>query len=154
MPRTRSVDRREWMDDIINRCDVCYVGMADENNHPYVLPFNFGYSNGVLYLHSAQTGHKMDILRKNPRISVAFSTDHQLRFTSHEVACSYGMKFRSVVLFGSIEFIDDFEEKTEVLNIIMQKYTGKTFAFNAPSIHEVCIYKVNIEKITGRESGY
>lgn len=30
------------------------VGMADTDGTPYVLPMNFGYKDGVIYLHSAQ----------------------------------------------------------------------------------------------------
>jgi uncharacterized protein len=154
MPRTRAIMRREDMDNIINRCEVCYLGMSDEENNPYVLPFNFGYRDKTIYLHSARTGKKMDIMTKNPKVCLAFSTDHVLRFTNEEVACSYGMKFRSVVLYGKIKFIDDFEQKKEVMNIIMQKYTGKTFPYNPPSINEVAVYNVVIEEMTGRESGY
>jgi hypothetical protein len=153
MPRTRPILRQEQIDGIINRCDVCYLGLADENT-PYVLPFNFGYRDKTIYLHSAKTGKKMEIMTKNPKVTIAFSTDHLLRFTNEEVACSYGMKFRSVIVFGKIEFIDGFEQKIEIMNIIMEKYTGKKFAYNAPAINEVAVYKVVIEEMTGRESGY
>lgn len=154
MPRTKTIADRKVIDQIIHRCDTCYVAMADKQGKPYVLPFNFGYEEGVLYLHSAREGKKMNILRENPQISVAFSTDHALRHSHDDVACSYGMKFRSVVLDGMIEFIDDFDRKKEVLNIIMKKYTGREFTFNAPSIHEVCVYCLRITGISGRESGY
>lgn len=154
MPRTRKIDRKDLINDIINRCLVCYVGMADENGVPYVVPFNFGFRDEVIYLHSAKTGKKMDILRANNRVCVVFSTDHALRYQSETVACSYGMKYRSVQVTGHIEFIENFEEKITVLNIFMKKYSGREFTFNSPSIHEVAIYKVIPEKITGRESGY
>jgi uncharacterized protein len=154
MPRTNNIIRRENMEAIINRCEVCYLGMADENNKPYVLPFNFGYRDNTVYLHSAREGRKMDIIRKNNKVCLAFSTDHLLRFTNEEVACSYGMKFRSVIVSGRIEFIEDHDEKVEVLNIVMEKYTGKRFNYNPPSIKEVATYKVVIEEMTGRESGY
>jgi uncharacterized protein len=154
MPRTINITRVEKMEDIINRCEVCYVGMSDENGQPYVLPFNFGYRDGTIYLHSAREGRKMDIIRKNNRVSIAFSTDHALRFTHEEVACSYGMKFRSVIVSGRIEFIDDHDAKVDVMNIVMEKYTGKKFTYNAPAIKEVATYKVIIDEMTGRESGY
>jgi nitroimidazol reductase NimA-like FMN-containing flavoprotein (pyridoxamine 5'-phosphate oxidase superfamily) len=64
------------------------------------------------------------------------------------------MKYRSVQVFGHVEFIEGFEEKMDALNIFMQKYTGRDFKYGAPSIHEVCVYKVVPEKMFGKELGY
>jgi len=154
MPRTKPIMKREEMEDIINRCEVCYLGIVDENHMPYVLPFNFGYAGNTVYLHSAQEGRKMDIMRKNNHVCIAFSIDNILRFTNEEVACSYGMKYRSVQVFGKVEFIEDYDEKIRIMNIIMEKYTGKKFSYNPPSVREVAVYKVVAEKMTGRQSGY
>lgn len=154
MPRTNPIFDHDELERIIQRCEVCYVGMADSNAQPYVLPFNFAFADNVVYLHSAQEGTKMDILRAHPGVCIAFSTDHQLRHSHEEVACSYGMKYRSVLVHGSVEFIDDFEEKQRVLNLIMKKYVGREFTFGAPSVNEVCVYKVPVGRITGRQSGY
>ncbi len=139
---------------IIDKCDVCYLGMVDTDNKPYVLPFNFGYKDEVIYLHSARDGKKMDILNQNPDVCVTFSTDHKLFHRHEQVACSYGMRYRSVLAYGKVVFIDDFDQKKEVLNIIMRKYTGKNFDYNPPAVNNVAIYKVEINKIEGRELGY
>lgn len=37
----RFITDQKEIDEIINKCPVCYVSMVDENNQPYVLPFNF-----------------------------------------------------------------------------------------------------------------
>ena len=150
----RFITDQTEIDAIINKCQVCYVSMVDENNLPYVLPFNFGYINGVIFLHSAQKGLKIDILRKNPSVCIAFSTDHQLRHQSESVACSYSMKYRSVLAFGKVEFIDDMDQKVEFMNQVMSHYTDKEFTYNAPSLREVCTYKVNVEKFTAKIYGY
>jgi nitroimidazol reductase NimA-like FMN-containing flavoprotein (pyridoxamine 5'-phosphate oxidase superfamily) len=110
--------------------------------------------SGIIYLHSAQHGKKMDILRKNNKVCVAFSTDHIMAWQHPDVACSYLMKYRSVQVFGQVEFIEGFDEKIEALNIFMQKYTGRDFSFGAPSIHEVCVYKVIVSEMFGKELGY
>ena len=144
----------ETIKTIIDKCTVCYVGLADENNMPYVVPFNFGYQNQCIYLHSAQQGKKMDIMRKNNKVCVTFSTDHQMAFQHEEVACSYLMRYRSVQVFGHIEFIEGFDEKVEALNIFMQKYTGRDFKYGGPSVDEVSVYKVIIDTMFGKEFGY
>ena len=40
------------------------------------------------------------------------------------------------------------------MNIIMRKYTGKDFTFNAPAINNVSTYKVIIDKIETKISNY
>lgn len=130
------------------------MAMVDENNLPYLLPFNFGYANGTIFLHSGKEGLKIDILRKNPSVCIAFSTDHKLRFQNEEVACSYSMRYRSVLAFGKVEFIEETEQKIENLNIVMGHYTNRKFSYNPPSLREVCTYKVVVEKFTCKIYGY
>lgn len=140
--------------DIANKCEVCYVAMADEQGMPYLVPMNFGLKDGKIYLHSAQMGRKIDILKKNPHVCINFTTDHQMRWQNEDVACSYSMKYRSIRAYGKVSFIDDDEEKIDVLNVVMQKYTGKDFEYNAPSIREVLCWRVDVDKWEGRVYGY
>ena len=144
----------EMATEIIDKCQVCYIGMVDHENRPYVLPFNFGYLNNTIYLHSAPEGKKIDILHNNPHVCVVFSTDHRLFHRNEQVACSYGMRYRSVLAFGRIEFVSDFNSKMDIMNIIMRKYTGKDFTYNAPAINNVAAYKVIIDKIETKISNY
>jgi uncharacterized protein len=152
--KKRLFDNQTDIEKIINKCEVCYVAMTDENNMPYVLPFNFGYSNKRLYLHGTKTGRKIDILKRNNNVCVTFSTDHSLVYQNDSVACSFTMKFRSVVAFGKVVFVEDYNEKVAILNKIMTKYTGKEYNYSKPAVINVEIFYVDIEKWTGKESGY
>ena len=154
MPRTISYNDSKRINAIINKCDVCYVAMVTVEGNPYVLPFNFGFDGEFIYLHSAPEGKKIDALNINSNVCIAFSTDHALRHTSDNVACSYGMKFKSVIAYGNVEFVDDYDEKIRIFNIIMKKYTGKEFTYNAPAINNVAVMKVKVDEFTCRESGF
>ncbi|MFO7978733.1 MAG: pyridoxamine 5'-phosphate oxidase family protein [Bacteroidales bacterium] len=151
---SRMLKDPERISQIINKCEVCYLGMVDEQGAPYVLPFNFGYEQGVIYLHSAATGRKIDILKQNSNVCVSFSTDHQLFHRHEPVACSYGMRYRSALAFGKVVFIDDYQEKERILNVFMRKYAGREFSFNAPAVNNVAVYKVEVSRLEGKESGY
>ncbi|MEI6576060.1 MAG: pyridoxamine 5'-phosphate oxidase family protein [Bacteroidota bacterium] len=151
--RTRFIGDTEEIAEVINKCQVCHMSMVGPDHEPYVLPMNFGYHEGVVYLHSSKHGKKIDILQQNPRVVLAFSCDYFLRYQNEGVACSYSMKYRSILIYGKAEFIDDPDAKKEVMNVIMRQYTGKDFSFNMPAIREVCVYKVVPEKITGRAYG-
>ena len=151
---TNLIRNPEKIRQIIDKCDTCYVGMTDPEGKPYVLPFNFGYEDGFIYLHMAPQGKKLGILENNPNVCVAFSTDHKLFHRNEEVACSYGMHYRSVLAHGKAEFVEDYDEKVRIMNVTMRKYTGKDFAYNPPAIKNVCIVRLKVEKIEGKLSGY
>ena len=152
--KSRTLYEEKEKFDIINKCDVCRIAMADENGQPYIVCMNFAFDGKYLYLHSGHTGKKIDILLKNNRLCVEFSTDFQLYRQNEEVACSYGMKYRSVLLHGTVEFIEDVAEKVRMMNLIMQKYTGKSFTYNPPAINSVAIMRVVPSLIEGKVKGY
>ena len=152
--KNRVVTLKDEIERIIASCDVCNLAMVDPEGRPYVIPMNFGYKDDVIYLHSAQKGRKIDIIRKNNRVSVSFSADHELRWQSENVACSYSMKYRSVLAHGHVEFVEDMEEKAKCLNVIMKQYTDREFTYNDPALRDVMVFRVVVEKMEGRAYGY
>lgn len=153
--KSREITLQSALDDIIARCQYCAMAMVDQQNEPYVLNMNFGYADRVVYLHSAQEGKKINILKNNRRVCLSFSTDHVLRWQSENMACSYSMKYRSVLIYGLVEFIDDPSQKRNALNIIMKQYTNRNdFDYGDPAIRNVMVYKVVAEKMEGRAYGY
>ncbi len=150
----RSLDHETEIQEVIDKSIVCHVAMVDAENKPYLLPFNFGRVGEDIFLHSAQEGKKMRILHSKPDVCVAFSTDYHLRYVNEEVACSWSMKYKSVLIYGKVEFIENEDAKIAAMNVIMQKYAGRDFGYNMPAIREVCVYKVIADEITGRAYGY
>lgn len=151
--KTLTITDRQEIEEIIARSKVCYIGLADTDGTPYVLPMNFGYRDNVIYLHSAQEGSSIDILERNNRICVTFSIDHALVFQHPQVACSYRMKSKSVIAWGKVAYEEDFDQKVEALNIIMKQYSDKEFTYSDPAVVNVKIWKVEIEKISCKVFG-
>lgn len=151
--RTRIIIDRQEIEEIIRKCQWCHLAMSDSGGSPYVIPMNFGYSEGIIYLHGSQKGKKVDILRRNPNVCINFSTDQLLRYQSENVACSWSMKYRSVLCYGQTEFITDPDEKIKALNIIMSQYSNREFHYNPPAIKEVNVFMVNVTKFEGRAFG-
>jgi len=152
--RRREISNEAELLEIIKSCQWCHLAMMDTDGSPYVIPMNFGFRDRVIYMHGAQHGKKIIALRQHPAVCINFSTDHLLRYQNEEVACSWSMKYRSVLVYGNAEFITETEEKIAALNIIMAQYSDKAFQFNPPSIREVNVWQVIIEKIEGRIYGY
>ncbi len=152
--KKRELTFKPELETIIKKCQICNMAMVDKDGNPYVLPMNFGYEDDYIYFHSARTGMKVDVLTNNPNICVSFSTDEQLKWVNEKVACSWGMKYRSVLAYGQVEFIDDFDEKEKALKVIMKNYSEIDFAFNAPAVKDVLVFRMKIEKLHGRALGY
>jgi nitroimidazol reductase NimA-like FMN-containing flavoprotein (pyridoxamine 5'-phosphate oxidase superfamily) len=70
-----------------------------------------------------------------------------------KVGCSYRVKSKSVLVEGKVEFIDDFDEKTRCLLLLMAQYSDREFKFSRPAVENVGVLKVRIEKIAAKEFG-
>jgi len=153
--KSRSDISQSEIDQIINGAVVCHVSMIDTEGNPYVLPFNFGYKDGRLYIHCAPEGKKIEAWKRNPNVCVAFSKDYEMRIQNEKVACSYSMKYRSVLIHGKVVAIDEYSAKIDVLNIVMKKYSEKSdFSYSKPAVDNVKVFEIKINRIEGRVYGY
>ncbi|HHX31554.1 MAG TPA: pyridoxamine 5'-phosphate oxidase family protein [Bacteroidales bacterium] len=151
--RTVSVSDLSSVEEIIKSCDICNVGMVDSSGVPYVLPMNFGYKEGVIYLHSAQEGSSVSMLEVNPNVCITFCSNTKLVWQNEEVACSYRMRCESAICHGKVVFEEDFDEKVKALNIIMSQYSSREFNYSDPSVNNVKIWKVAIDKHSAKKFG-
>lgn len=153
--KARFITDDSLIEQVITSCEVCTVGMVDENNLPYTIPLNFGYAEGVLYLHSGPKGRKLEILRHNPEVCIVMSTGHEMYVQSENVACSYGMKYKSVMMKGKVEFIEDIDDKVQALSLIMKQYTQREdYRYSVPALKNVTVMKVVPETTECKYFGY
>lgn len=150
--RTIFIENREEIDKIIRACKTCYVAMSN-NEFPYVLPMNFGYDKDSIILHSAQSGRMWETLKKNPNVCINWTLGEDLAWQDVQVGCSYRVKSKSVLAEGKAEFVEDIEEKYQLMKLTMKQYSDREFKFSKPSIENVGVLKVKIEKITAKEFG-
>ncbi len=113
--------------EIVQKCDVVRIGMIDEDGYAYMVPVNFGMEikDGKCYLffHSAISGKKIDLLKKNSKVSFEMDTEHE--FQKSEVLRDITYHYECVMGTGNIKFIDDPAERNRVLNILMSHYTHR-----------------------------
>lgn len=151
--RTSFIADKNELEAIINQCDVCYVGMLEEDGSPYVIPMNFGYLNNEIIMHSGPHGKHLELLGLNNRVCVTFCTDHKLVYQHPEVACSYSMTSKSVLCKGNVTFIDDLAEKENMLNLLMRNYTDRPFKYSTPALKNVKVWRVIVDEMTGKSFG-
>ncbi|MFV0467826.1 MAG: pyridoxamine 5'-phosphate oxidase family protein [Dysgonomonas sp.] len=150
---TLKIEEKSKIEAIIKSCHTCSVGMIDTQGQPYVVPMNFGYEDGVVYLHSAPEGESIRSLEMNPNVCITFCGETNLAYQDKEVACSYRMKGLSAMCRGKVLFIEDIDEKIKALNILMKNYTDKPFQYSDPAVRNVKIWRVDVESMTGKEFG-
>ena len=138
---------------VIKKCKVCRIGLS-ENNIPYVVPLNYGYSfdNDVLtlFFHSVIEGRKMEIIKHNHQ--ACFEMDCDTKLIEAEQPCCYGYEFKSIIGFGKIIVLDSLDEKSYGLNRIMKHQTGKetVYDFTLNQLENVCVFKLVVETFTGK----
>ena len=149
--KEREISDPRIIDEIIARCEVCHVALAD-GEMPYIVAMNFGYSRGnpsVIYFHCAPEGRKLDIIGRNNNACFMLDTDHNLE--SGEKACDFTMKYSSVVGSGTISIAESPGEREKGLNTIMKQYTGRNdYSFNASTMTRTTILKLEISEISGK----
>lgn len=119
-----------------------------DEGYPYAVPINYVYDGEAIYLHCARQGHKIDSIVRNPKCSMCIVEKDDVvpdEFTSY---------FRSVIVFGKAEIVEDETQRVEALRLLSGKYshdidpTSEIDRF----LKTVCIVRIDIDRITGKEA--
>jgi hypothetical protein len=138
------------IEEILSGSEICRIAMIDDGK-PYLLPFNYGYKDNCIYIHSAVSGKKLDVLQKNN--SVCFEVEQFEGIFKHEKACKWTTTYRSVIGYGTVEIMTDFDQKINGLEIIMSQHGDPgVHTFEARQINAMVILKLCITSITGKQS--
>ncbi|MDA3927854.1 MAG: pyridoxamine 5'-phosphate oxidase family protein [Prolixibacteraceae bacterium] len=151
--RTVFIEDQAEIEKVIKACRTCFLGLSDLNMQPYVVPMNFAFEKGVIYLHSGPFGRKWEIMKENTKACITFVLGDELTYQDEHVGCSWRVKSKSVIAEGEIEFVEEFNEKEKILHRLMGQYSDREFKFNAPAVKNVGIYKMKINKLQAKEFG-
>jgi nitroimidazol reductase NimA-like FMN-containing flavoprotein (pyridoxamine 5'-phosphate oxidase superfamily) len=150
--KEREVNDNESIELIISGSDVCRVAFAD-NNTPYIVVMNFGYSGGehpCLWFHCANEGRKLEMIKKNNYVCFEMDTGHNLY--RGEKGCDWGMKYSSVVGYGNISVINDSGLRKNGLDCIMKHYGGdQNFTYDEKVMARTTILRLDITEMTGKK---
>jgi RimJ/RimL family protein N-acetyltransferase/nitroimidazol reductase NimA-like FMN-containing flavoprotein (pyridoxamine 5'-phosphate oxidase superfamily) len=136
--------------EILKSSKICRIGMID-NGLPYVLPFNYGYDDNQIYIHCAQKGKKLDLIKENP--IVCFEIEQIADIVKNEKACKWVTTYRSIVGYGKIEMLTDFALKKKGLEIIMaHNGASDLIDFEPKHVDSVLILKLKIDSLTAKQS--
>ncbi|MHC1754344.1 MAG: pyridoxamine 5'-phosphate oxidase family protein [Methanosarcina sp.] len=138
--------------EILSTARFLRLALSDAET-PYIIPMSFGYKENVIYLHSSREGRKIDILKRNPR--VCFEADIETEVITADDPCKYNVRYRSVIGYGQAKFLEDYSEKVEGLTVLSEHYGKKgPFEFEEWKVNRLCVIKIEIETMTGKERGF
>ena len=149
--KEREITDISEIEEIIKKSINCRIGLVD-GDEPYVVPVCFGYERGALYFHGALEGRKVELIEKNDKVSFEMEADVETVFATSP--CDWTMKYRSVIGVGKAHILESDEEKTHGLRVIMKHYSEGESNFPKSRLDLSSVVRVDIERITGKQSGY
>ena len=95
------------------------LSVLGDDGYPYGMPLNHYYNeeDGKLYFHSGKFGHKVDAILREPKASFCVYDDG-IRENGN-----WYLTFRSVIVFGKIEIIEDREKIYDIARKLSRKFT-------------------------------
>ncbi len=136
--------------EILVKSNICRIALIDEE-FPYIIPMNFGYYKNTIYFHCAKEGRKIDLIKKNNKVGFEIEQSHKI--LKDKKSCKWTTEYRSIIGFGKIVIINDFDEKVRGLDILMTHHGKKDNIYNEKAVNNVVILKLKIEGLTAKQSG-
>lgn len=129
---------------------VGVLGVSGDNDYPYTVPVNYAYEAGKIYFHSATSGHKLDGIQRNNKVSFCVIDQDEVvpeKFTSH---------YRSAIAFGKASVVTDDAVKQHALELLIRKYSPGFEKEGAVEITRdwniLNVVEITIEHVTGKEA--
>ena len=96
------------------------LSVLGDEDYPYGMPINHWYNpeDGKIYFHGGKRGHKIDAMRNHGKVSFCVYDKGFVRDGE------WALNFRSVIVFGSIEFIEDEEAVYSISSELSRKFTN------------------------------
>lgn len=125
------------------------LSVQSDNGYPYGMPMNHWYNeeDGCIYFHSGNVGHRLEVLRKNNKVSFC---------TYDEGFCKEGQwakQVNSVIVFGEIEILDDMEKIIDITTKLSYKFTQDTGYIEKEiqsAAHRTLLLKLTPQHICGK----
>src|SRR5918998_3595241 len=155
--RKYEIQSKDKIIQFLNSQPVGRIASLDSNGYPQIIPMNFVYHDGVIYMHSHPFGEKLDNIRRNP--NVGFEVDQHICFLPSYYfhpsdASQTDTLYISVVIKGNASIVEDNKEKASALNALMKKYQKEgryqTLHPYMSSVNEVTVIKIVPKEMRGK----
>lgn len=151
MRRNRQALSGEEISNVLYRGTSGVLALSGDDGYPYAVPISYVYDGENIYFHCARSGHKLDAIRRNPKASFCVIGQDQV------VPDTYTSHFRSVIVFGQIQVIEDEAEKRAAIEKLAVKYAPEDTAAGRKDAIDgawtrLCILKMSVDHMSGKEA--
>ena len=96
------------------------LSVLGDDGYPYGMPMNHYYceADGKIYFHGGKHGHKIDALKRNGKASFCVYDG------GYRIEGEWALNIRSVIVFGTVELVDDPETVARISDALSRKFTG------------------------------
>ena len=133
--------------EILDKGEYGILSTMSADGQPYGVPVSYACGQDVIYFHCAPTGHKLENLSGNNKVS--FCVVGQTELVPEE----FGTKYESVIVLGKAFEVSEAEKRQGLLGLI-EKYSSEFIEKGRQHIEEdhgkTKVYKIVIEAITGK----
>ena len=119
------IKSRQKIIEFLNSEHTGRIASIDEHGYPQIIPMNFAFEDGCIWMHSHTRGEKIRNAERSPK--VGFEVDRELEFLPsyfedpHDASLADTL-YISVVIKGTADIIRDRALKARALNALMLKY--------------------------------
>jgi len=136
------------------------LGMA-EDNVPYAVPLNYVWYDGSIYFHGMGSGKKDDIISQMPTVCFTVYKEHGT--VTDPVPCHADTAYMSVMIFGKVEKLTNFEDAAVALQKFVEKFMPGFYnkAMSSTLLEKyrssmdgnrVSVYRLTPEELTAKEN--
>ena len=133
--------------EVLKRAKRGVLSVIGDEGRPYGIYLNPHFENGRIYFHGARAGHTIDALKKDSRASFTIIDDG----VKDEGGWAY--TFKSVVVFGRVEFVEDHDEAIEICRRLARRFNPSEEDIEAEirrAAAHVQVFALIPEHITGK----
>ena len=125
------------------------LSVIGDNGYPYGMPMNHYYNaeDGAIYFHQGLGGHRLDSVLRDAKASYCVIDKGIEEFND-------GVKtFESVIVFGTLEVIDDLKKVIDITTKLSYKFTSDTEHIKREIecfAEKTLLLKLTIEHVSGK----
>lgn len=148
--RDREITNKRAIEEFVAEEQILRIAFYDDGDI-YIVPVNYGYlyenDKYSFYFHGAKAGRKYELSKSKP--IVGFEIDGKYNLLENEMACDYSAAFQSVIGTGSLQLVDNIEEKKIGLNTLMKQTTQNSeWSYNDKMLEAVAVFRLDVHKIS------
>ena len=150
MRRMRQQLSKEVCNNILRNATSGTLAVLGDGDYPYAVPLSFIYADGIIYFHSAKSGHKIDAIKREDKASFCVISKDEIHGEE------YTTYFSSVIAFGRISIVTSPVEKLEGIKLLGRKYNPNDEEGLSREIEKSLAHmellRFDIEHLTGKQA--